>query len=669
MNLFREVRLRPRRSSSASNNGEEADEAARSSSFISNGHASLRRRFQLPRSRTTTQVNPGVGGAKLPASATSNSINDNSKATTDWSYCRPPPKPSSSSRSASLGRNVGRIKSSITVPNFKNPQEDAPPETGTINNSNFSTFRCDPSKDSVIRSCRRRPRPLSADVTGQQQQQRAPPPPVPPRRKSVASSSDNNASLESLLDDHGNYIITTTNELDNVTGGGSLDLLNEADEDLKGRSSNKRGQAGGSSSLDSLLDNDLESNNSNSTGSAASSLSMRNRPAAPASAFGSIQLKVQEIRDQLDVLKTGNGTSSSSSRGGGSTGLHRKPSSALQLFGLGSYFQSSSQDTADSMSPRSISPASSKQQPQQQLQPHPQQPPAKNALSNSSSSPTSTLSPCSSNSLTSSTMSQQQQQHQQRPQVLRLPQSNSFNCFSSAVAKNNGNRICKDDLDVNSVSQGDRMVFFLDILSTQDRIAKVRRWTCTVVVQGTKISPHKAISGPLLLQKLRERRERGETVSQGGWVSIVMQISQAAPLSPVIMQVSCTPLDRGSRSLFQRRGGCMRYRNGEGDIIAAAAPRKGLPKSSSYANFIHRTPFSSFCFFLCVCMGFRPGRAPSCSQEVERGRGGLLNRRPEERKKKKKKGYNARHTWHVCGHRRTHTRPQHEHALHHLGFL
>ena len=77
-----------------------------------------------------------------------------------------------------------------------------------------------------------------------------------------------------------------------------------------------------------------------------------------------------------------------------------------------------------------------------------------------SSSP-STLSPASSNSLPSIS----------RPQNLKLPQSHSLNTFPNM--NNKETMMEAEDLS--------RLIFFFDVMSTQEKIAKVSH-NCTIVV-------------------------------------------------------------------------------------------------------------------------------------------------------------------------------------------
>ena len=102
----------------------------------------------------------------------------------------------------------------------------------------------------------------------------------------------------------------------------------------------------------------------------------------------------------------------------------------------------------------------------------------------SSSSP-STLSPCSSNSTlpptipqsaSSNQVNQQQlatnQVHQSshRPQGLKLPQSQSLHVFPSASLMPYQPQSSTPSENI------DKVFFFFDVITTQDKIAKVRRW-------------------------------------------------------------------------------------------------------------------------------------------------------------------------------------------------
>jgi hypothetical protein len=530
MNLFREVRSFRRRSSSANSNKESAEaveaadddkdgkmtsgngEKRRYAAIITNGHASLRRSM-LPRSRTTSNdlgkrhENDSTSIRQMPCSSTSVSLS--SKATTDWSYCQPPKQPPRAllggrrlqTPSATSDGGLSGSQRSATVPNFQEATGASREETSSITidgsanqqqrRHQFSTFK-QRSNGNSIREGKRpsnKARPLSADLSRSSSFCNGP-------VEGGNSAFYNSASSESLLDDDNNCIVTDNSFSAASTTANSLELLNEADEDRMETSTDNhtttilrmRREVG------DVADHEAESNSTSSAASMSMASSNGNNKtnSLPKSAFGSIQLKVQEIREQLDVLKTTSPSSAAAS--GPPTVPHR---SALQLFGLSSYFQSSLPGSSqESTSPRSNSPkASRKQQLQQHLHPPPQrqtqtplvlqQPPLTSlALSNSSSSP-STLSPCSSNSGTSTSLQSRTQQQTQpmmtRPQPMpRMSHSNSFNCFGGGTATAAGAMAsaaaakAKDDSDVGSVSQADRLVFFLDIVTTQEKIAKVK---------------------------------------------------------------------------------------------------------------------------------------------------------------------------------------------------
>lgn len=529
---------------------------------------------------------PSNQNGSLSASATADSITK----VTDWSYCKPPQTPNPQppppttligmarppnngfpTRPTSLNRNFGHSRS-ITMPNF----QEANGQTETYRH--FSTFRQQQTHkdrvmedssntDTVVRYRQPGPnggnrgqrgtRPLSADISSSgtrvlpphatiigQDRKNGPLLPtsnseffrvVQDRLREVQSdNTSRDSSLESLLDDDGNYIVTTC--VDSMESHSFLNLLNEADEDALERqtsirSSSGRGGGVGGKSVD-LLDNHLVDNNLLSVFNRAKTNSL------PKTAFGSIQLKVQEIREQLDVLKT-----SASSTGGTPTTsstlkrvlpavIQQPQKSALHLFGIQanpSFHHSPNGSSQESMSPsRSNSPSTNRmstgssvattasnntnssnptinikissgnsgnnnnnnssnnshqqlQQQQQQQQPHlqlhhhqglPSSLSSQAILSNSSSP--STLSPCSSNSIPSSStngvgltgsnvaVGGSTTSTLARPQVLRLPQSNSFNCFTTAV-----------DPPPTSGGGSDKLIFFFDIMNTQERIAKV----------------------------------------------------------------------------------------------------------------------------------------------------------------------------------------------------
>lgn len=512
---------------------------------------------EVPSKEDASSHDPKHPAGTLSASATSSSITK----VTDWSYCSQPPKqpptgaprPRPPARSASLGRaDHGSYTRSLTMPNFHDQEEQQGPQ----GQPQFSTFRKQQqqqqqSLDGGVRyrqhqpgsgpGSRGRRRPLSADVSSSSSSSVSVPPVIPPRKNSNSSSSgvggllptSNSeffraindrllqqdspsslaaskevSSLESLLDDDGNYIVTTGSEFEqtscSASAYNSLELLNEADEDAMLLRKKAAAAAEGEAEGELHKKEQKQQALSVATAAAAKSNSL------PKSAFGSIQLKVMEIKEQLDVLKTQKpGGTGSAGAGSGMPGVAAAQSaqkSALQLFGLQNYFQSppgsSSQDT-DSMSPRSISPAAP---PVRQQQPgpkaaaaaappllplkksKPQSLPTSSAatttadISNSSTSP-STLSPCSSNSLPSSTTAGSAARQQAAAAAaamagatFRMPQSNSFSHFGSVTGAGAASTLvkaCKDDSDVGSVNPADRLIFFFDIMSTQEKIAKV----------------------------------------------------------------------------------------------------------------------------------------------------------------------------------------------------
>ena len=98
-------------------------------------------------------------------------------------------------------------------------------------------------------------------------------------------------------------------------------------------------------------------------------------------------------------------------------------------------------------------------------------------MGTSGSSSPSTLSASSSNSLPTSVS---------RPSVLKIPHSQSLNSFPYNINNNNNlnNNNCNNNLknyskgyfdDDAAVSQVGRLFFFYDVLSTQEKISKVKR--------------------------------------------------------------------------------------------------------------------------------------------------------------------------------------------------
>ncbi len=525
MNLFREVRFRRRSSSANSGKEDEGDEGGAGNSVyavLSNGHASLRRSL-LPRSKTatTSELRSERSSRAIPSSATTTSLSDNPPAVrTDWSYCRPPsepPKPLMGGppppqvptgasirprRSESLrDRRCPQQRRSVTVPNFQQhevSEEDTADSSLQDHERTFSTFkqqrpknrRMDTNSNCGGRAAISRV-PRSASCHGDKGSNDA------FRRLGHPGDNSSAASAESLLDDDNNCIVTDTSFSATSTTANSLELLNEADEDAAvvsvvsgsgGRPVVHRSRRVAGHEED-LVEVDSGTNSTSSATSLGSAAAGQRCNSLPKSAFGSIQLKVQEIRDQLDVLKSNTNQQQVSCQQRalpvGAASVTQR--SALQLFGLSSYFTSSpagsSGPDTDSISPRSGSPtcsgaARNKQAAGghvppalpacSQLKPHS----LALTLSNSSSSP-STLSPCSSNSATSASLTRPPAPQPSRPQPMpRMSQSNSFHSFGSATAASQMVS-ARDDLDLSSVSQAERLVFFLDIVSTQERIAKV----------------------------------------------------------------------------------------------------------------------------------------------------------------------------------------------------
>ena len=324
------------------------------------------------------------------------------------------------------------------------------------------------------------------------------------------AASRDYSSLESLLEDEDSCAnIVTAMQYD------SLELLDEAEEDALKRL--MVAKTGCHVPLDALDNHQQENESSNSSANNSVSLSCSKNAQStgskynslPRSVIGSIQLKVQEIKGQIDVLKIPGQQQLQQQLQRQSSGV---PKSALQLLGLngiaGGSFQSPSSSheaEADSTSPRSLSPAgggglnvgaggSSNSVPHPRtnaLPPHL----AQAALAAAESSSPSTLSPCSSNSLSSSAASASAAANNNngpaRPQVLRLPQSSSFNTFGQLNSKAE-NQLQLGPLQQGSYtpsaggsSQREKLVFFFDIINTQERIAKVRRPTATLRDTGT----------------------------------------------------------------------------------------------------------------------------------------------------------------------------------------
>ncbi len=461
-------------------------------------------------------------GGTLSASATSAAISK----VTDWSYCRPPKAPEAPTepqepqrsrprvpaRSASLGRGQRKACSrSVTLPNFQETDQLAQTHQLALQQKNFSTFKQDgeggqagvrfrhvdrSKRASSSSNARPRSADLSSEASSSSSGANVSATTQPSKRLPNSNSSEffrvvqdrlaaieaaaaaaaagtglegvakDYSSLESLLEDEDSSScanIVTAVQYD------SLELLDEAEEDALKRMMCAKSSGVPLDSLDSQPEN--ESSNSSANNSVSLSSSSKNNNdkynSLPRSVFGSIQLKVQEIKGQIDVLKI-------------PQHLNQKPSgvpkSALQLLGLngiaGSFQSSSSVQDTDplSSSPRSLSPAVSQHNRTSALPPH-----VSAAGANESSSP-STLSPCSSNSLPSAASAASGAPGPPRPQVLRLPQSHSFNSFGQlGAAKAELGPPGSYTPSAGPSSQRERLVFFFDIINTQEKIAKVRR--------------------------------------------------------------------------------------------------------------------------------------------------------------------------------------------------
>ena len=317
------------------------------------------------------------------------------------------------------------------------------------------------------------------------------------------------------------------------------------------------------SSLDSLLDNESSVGGMSMQSQQLTMSSRAKSNSLPKSAFGSLQLKVQEIRAQLDVLKTSSDVrrvlqqvcppprpqgqdntqhpntpahgfeymmppnvvqEQNNSTSSWSNYFPVFPTSAIDASGCSSnpdnrrplfpslhsqhhqqqqqqhhhphqqqqqhpmsMFQSppsSSQDT-DSVSPLSLSPSRTSSPATAQpatlsasMAPSHNNTAAGLALMGTSgSSSPSTLSASSTNSLPTSVS---------RPSVLKIPHSQSLNSFPYNINNNNNlnNNNCNNNLknyskgyfdDDAAVSQVGRLFFFYDVLSTQEKISKVKR--------------------------------------------------------------------------------------------------------------------------------------------------------------------------------------------------
>jgi hypothetical protein len=360
---------------------------------------------------------------------------------------------------------------------------------------------------------------LSATTSAAEDSSR-PRPPLPSRR-GVARDR----SVDSLVNHLTSQSQLQQPRLSTSATEGSLSFLMEEDLDededdgatpVAGTPDVSQGRKAQLSSLDSLLDNGAASESMSSLEARITASSRAKSNSLPKTAFGSLQLKVAEIKAQLDTLKTDDrytglqralGTVKTPTRPTATDGMQHPntpshgfefmmppnlttsvsanyfplfPSSTSSMnngLGLGDHGgrtfhspagSSNSQCDTDSVSPMSSSPnraspfttTNTSTSSTTSFTKLPAFLPLLTMTGSSMSSSPSTLSPSSSNSLPSIS----------RPQVLKLPQSHSLNTFPS---NQNGGQQPTLASAASYTEEIDRLIFFFDVMSTQEKIAKV----------------------------------------------------------------------------------------------------------------------------------------------------------------------------------------------------
>ena len=375
-----------------------------------NGFASLRRAI-LPRSKTSDFVSSAA--SNTPDSSGQQRNNPSLKS--DWSYVGSGRNSRSLktgnpllNRSCSLNRDeLSGPCRSVTVPNFQQ-----------VRPTTFSTFRNQTNKN-----------------------------------QNYFTSNTEHDSMESLLtteDDNNSTATTPYNSSYEVLDNDNLFQPKK--------------------SLDSLLDNSSCSSSAEKKTNNKNKSRLLKSNSLPKTAFGSIQLKVQEIRAQLDVLKTVDNAIPVPATPSTDNIQHpNTPAQGYEYMMPPNVIHSNQQQQSKPLYPMQQMVSSNFQvMPGELVNEMSPSSPTNVKKSNSSSSP-STLSPCSSNSLpstsstgvTSGTSNNNNNCTTTRPQILKLPQSHSLNCFPSDAADNS------------TKSELDKLSFFFNVLNTQDKISKV----------------------------------------------------------------------------------------------------------------------------------------------------------------------------------------------------
>ena len=461
MNLFRGRRSSTGGGSTASaasgttsvDNGGLENEDASSASLLSGARSSLCRVF-LPRSRTTTSCNLASTASnvstssqyssslRLTTSSSSNYFDQKSvgiHAKENSLHC---PR-----RTASLSRNLTRRSRSVTMPNIEQ-QAAHPTQNVTHPTSTLSTFKS------------RKSRPLPAAA-------------LQPHNEVTNMTISKSSSLSQFGTISGHHssklkngcrrdrsVDSLVNSQDGMQFIQEINDNNEEDEEatpVAGTPDVSQDRKVSNQSLDSLLDNqgyDQEN-------------TMKKSNSLPKSAFGTLQLKVAQIKAQLDTFKNESFLKTPTAPNPIDSTLHPNTPSYGYEYSLppnlttnASGDGESGDNTTDSplsSSPNRMSPftTTTTNSSNSSIIKVPPFLPLTTATTSSISSSPSTLSPASSNSLPSIS----------RPQNLKLPQSHSLNTFP------NNNKDTESELN--------RLIFFFDVMSTQEKIAKVCKGVMT----------------------------------------------------------------------------------------------------------------------------------------------------------------------------------------------
>ena len=454
MNLFRGRRSSTGGTASTVASGELENEDASSASLLSGARSSLCRVF-LPRSRTTTSCNLASASAASTSSNSSSSQSYSSSlrlstsshyfeqksvgnhasspasaASSNESYCR---------RTASLSRNLTRRSRSVTMPNI---EQQAHPALSTFKSSKRGMTTRLPPHNEVTNMTISKSSSLSqfGTIAGHHSG----------RDSKLKNGGRRDRSVDSLV-----------NSSQQEGMQSFLEEINDNEEDeatpVAGTPDVSQDRKVANQSLDSLLEINENLNETSST--------MKKSNSLPKSAFGTLQLKVAQIKAQLDTFKNDSSNAflkTPTAPNPSDSTLHPNTPSYGYEYSLPPNLTTSGEsgdnttDSPLSSSPNRMSPftTTTTNSSNSSIKVPPFLPLTTATTSSISSSP-STLSPASSNSLPSIS----------RPQNLKLPQSHSLNTFP------NNNKVPSGASETES--ELNRLIFFFDVMSTQEKIAKV----------------------------------------------------------------------------------------------------------------------------------------------------------------------------------------------------